>query len=309
MYPDQFAEASAKFLGKEDPKEIFKTFELEGKGGFGSVFVAKSKNTHGPQDKVQLAIKKMKHKTDREKWMNLHEVGLLSFLRHPNIVQYKSAHCRQEDEEVWMVMEFMEGGTLREATSNFQFSEAHVAYVAREMLKGIQYLHSYGLVHRDLKSANIMLSLKGEVKLIDFGLCVDLSLLKEEIHTCGSPFWMPPEMIQGVPHGPPADIWSFAVSLVEMMCRQVPNHKSRLRAMYIVATEGFPYATEKGAERWSPEFKDFLDKCLQVDQTKRPTATQLLEHPFLKKASTKSEIQQVLPVIFLSNTMVRQGIM
>lgn len=120
-----------------------------------------------------VAIKKVSHLLSREMEHNHAEVGfLLSCLGQPNIVQFKKA--LQMGDQLWIVTEFLEGGTLGAASKAYRFTERHIAFVAHEMLQALTYLHSRHLVHRDLKSANVMLSIKGQVKLIDFGLCCDL---------------------------------------------------------------------------------------------------------------------------------------
>lgn len=203
-------------------------------------------------------------------------------------------------------MEFMEGGTFEEAARAWKFDEHNLAYVAREMLKGISYLHKNQLAHRDLKSANIMLSVTGEVKLIDFGLCADMSV-GFPTHMVGSPFWMAPEMIQGKAHTYAVDIWSFAISLLEMANQRPPMIESAVKAMFTVAT--FTDSSELLVEpgRWSDVFKDFLGKCLQADPSERATADVLLEHPFLQKADTRQNMESILRRIFLSNSLLNSG--
>lgn len=304
-FPENLSLAVDKLLNEGNPKEHYKNLDFEAKGGFGSVFAAKNKNIHSNYDKLIVALKKMPHKTLKQKRMNLNEIGFLKYCNHPNIVKFLCSY--QKNDELWLIMEFMEGGTLREATSNFVFSEEKIAFVAREILQGIEYLHKNGLCHRDLKSSNIMISTKGEIKIIDFGLAIDFSEEKEDIHMCGSPFWMPPEQIHGKPHSFSVDIWSFGVCIAEMMDKKVPNHKSRLKAMIVIATEGLVFTKEKYPE-WSDEALDFLDKCLQVDPTKRSSASDLLLHPFLLKACNISEIKEILPALFMSHTLARQGL-
>merc|ERR1711959_42771 len=104
-------------------------------------------------------------------------------------------------------MEFLEGGTLSDACKARQFKEDELAFVAREMVRGVAYLHENNLAHRDIKSPNVMMSTSAEIKLIDFGLCRDLRD-GPQTHMVGSPYWMPPEMIKKQPHGLPVDIWS-----------------------------------------------------------------------------------------------------
>lgn len=110
-----------------------------------------------------VAIKKMPHTTRKQKSSNFHEVSLLYACNHPNLVKFIT--CHEVKDELWIVMEYMEGGTFEEAAKAWNFNEANLAYVARELLKGIFYLHANQLAHRDLKSANIMMSIQGQVKL------------------------------------------------------------------------------------------------------------------------------------------------
>lgn len=258
----------------QNTKKLFKNIEFSGKGGFGRVFGAKDRTT-----KKHVAIKKLPHVTEKDKRSNWCEIGFLATCKHPNIVRFLDAW--EVKDEVWIVMEFLEGGTLHEAIKVHQFCERHIAYIAREVLKALDFLHNNKFVHRDLKSANVMMSVDGEIKLIDFGLCADVSE-GERTQMVGSPFWMPPEMIRREPHGCPvrsdhffsstlpisthrssviihyththtlsltsenvcyqADIWSFAVCLLEMYLREPPNASSRLRSMFITATEGFLFS-------------------------------------------------------------------
>jgi len=275
-----------------DIKKTYKNLQHAGRGGFGSVYVAKS-----PQDKCDIAIKKLPHITKKMKRTNFNEIGFLNSCKHSNIVKYYRSHLIEE--EIWVVMEYMQGGTLAEAVERYSFAETSVAYVAREMLKALEYLHGHNLVHRDLKSANVMLTVEGKIKLIDFGLCVDFTQ-RRLCHMAGSPFWMPPEMIIGIPHGTPSDMWSFAICLLELANGEPPNRKSPVKAMFLAATEGITLPPEK---TYSPEFVDFLYRCLQIDQSKRATATELLRHPFLNKADTQDTMRKILAQIFISNAI------
>jgi p21-activated kinase 1 len=167
-----------------DFKKQYKDIEDLGKGGFGSVIQARCK------DKKRLvAIKKMEHKTRKQKAANFHEAAILSMCSHNNIVKYLG--CHEIKDELWVIMELMEGGTFEDAARSWRFNEENIAYIARELLKGIAYLHNNQLAHRDLKSANIMMSVRGEVKMIDLGLCADMSC-GFPTHMVGSPFLMPP---------------------------------------------------------------------------------------------------------------------
>jgi len=250
-----------------------------------------------------VAIKKMPHSTRKQKSSNFHEVSILNACNHPNIVKFIT--CHEVKDELWIAMEFLEGGTFEEAAKAWNFNEANLAYVAKELLKGINYLHQNQLAHRDLKSANIMMSIQGQVKLIDFGLCADMSTGFPR-HMVGSPFWMPPEMILGKPHTYAVDIWSFAISLLEMANQRPPMIESAVKAMFTVATEGCPQLFVE-PDKWSDTFKDFLGVCLKMDPDERATAEQLLQHPFIGMADSRSNMEHILRRIFLSNSLINSG--
>eukprot|EP01132_Coremiostelium_polycephalum_P000899 gene899-1124_t len=280
-------------------KKLYKDSDQVGKGGFGTVYFARS-----TKEKKTVAIKKVPHQTKRQIQQNFREVSILSKCNHPNIVKLITCHL-DKDSNLWIIMEFMEGGTFEEAAKAWKFNENNLAYVARELLKGLQYMHENGMVHRDLKSANIMMSVEGKVKLIDFGLCEDVST-GNPCHMVGSPFWMAPEMIQQKPHGTPVDIWSFAISLLEMANQRPPMMESAVKAMFTVATEGADTVFDE-PELWSDCFKDFLSRCLKMDPSERATAADLLLHPFIKKADSRDNMENILKKIFLTNSLMNSG--
>ena len=203
MHGLSIEEAAERFITSGNPRKMFKIIEDAGRGGFGSVFVCKPLVAEKDKNRNRVAIKKMPHVTEKEIWSNYDEIYFLREANHPCIVKFYSAFiCR---DELWLSMEHMEGGTLQDAVTRTKLEETHIAYVTREILRGIRYLHEKGYAHRDLKSANIMLSIFGDVKLIDFGLCIDVRT-GPLTNMVGSPFWIPPEMVQRKDHGCPADI-------------------------------------------------------------------------------------------------------
>jgi len=283
----------------EPIKKILKVQECVGEGGFGRVFQAKNLRAKGKESKV--AVKKSAHVTSHEKNRNLREINFLQKLDHPNIVKYFTSYVSHG--EILMVMEFMEGGTLTEAKNAYNFQEKHIAYAAKEMLTGISYLHNHGLAHRDLKSANIMMTIKGEVKLIDFGLCIDLNDLNQrKSRMVGSPFWMPPEMIKREGYNEKVDIWSFAICLLELANGKPPYRKSALKAMFVVGSTGYPQPFTKPGE-WSTSFKKFMAACLATNPEDRANADQLLKHKFIEKADSQKSMKKILTHIFLQNTI------
>lgn len=204
------------------------------------------------KSKEKVAIKKIKHDTPHMQENNYTEIAFLSSCKvrhllhraanvfeHPNICDFKRALLTQEKkgaQEMYIIMEFLEGGTLQEAAAASVLEENHIAFVAHEVLMALNYLHERRWAHRDLKSANVMLSIKGEVKLIDFGLCADFSE-GPRTQMLGSPFWIPPEMIWGHPHSYPADVWSMAVCILELLLGKPAYVESSVKAMFRVATQ------------------------------------------------------------------------
>ncbi len=238
-------------------------------------------------------------------------------------------------------MEFMEGGTLTEASRAHLFTEKEIAYVAREMLKGIQFLHTKMLVHRDLKSSNVMMSITGEIKLSTAPPSVSprpraltscsrfRSLLRRPRLPARQNGWVtlldaarddsasclfPPGALALPPQrhwclrraASQIDIWSFAVCILELANRNPPNKSNPIKAMFCTATEGIPQPLDKPSH-WGNTFKDFLSQCLMLDPEKRATAAQLLGHEFLKKAEEQKNMEKVLSSIFLHNTLAVLG--
>jgi len=202
----------------------------------------------------------MPHETTKQKRKNFQEIRFLRFSRgHANILNLHTASLVRD--EIWLTTELLDGGTLTQAVAAHQFEELEIAYVAKEVLNALNFLHTNQMAHRDLKSANIMLTLAGGVKLIDFGLCSDISQGKV-VHMVGSPFWMPPEMILRQPHGLPVDVWSFGVCLMEMANGHPPNRKSSIKAMFVAATTGYthPLESEKDAEASEDDEKEKKQK-------------------------------------------------
>merc|ERR1739848_194589 len=181
------------------------------------------------------------------------------------------------------------------------FEEVQIAYVARELLKALAYLHEKKLCHRDVKSGNVMMTTEGEIKLIDFGLCIDLSEGKST-HMVGSPYWMPPEMIRREEHDYKADIWSFAICILELANNHAPHSENALQAMFTVGTVGVPEPLDQ-PDKWSDAFKSFLGRCLEVEADKRGSAAEMLQHPFLENADSAKSMKKILSHVFISTAL------
>jgi serine/threonine protein kinase len=276
---------------KGNPKDIYKIIKEEGKGGFGHVFKGIKKG----DENFKVAIKILSHKTEREKRNNFVEIAFMKFCKHPNIVKYIESYLLND--QLWYIMEFLEGGTLDYVIKSYNFNELQIAYITKEILEALKYLHSENLIHRDLKSSNIMITIKGEIKIIDFGLCIDMSDgVKSSM--VGSPYWMAPEMIKRQPYDFKVDIWSMGICLLELANGSPPYYKCPIKAMFTVATEGIKEPLNK-SKVWSDSFHKFVLQCLEIDPIKRSSAEELLQHDFLKKYETIKGMQKILSEIFI----------
>ncbi|KAG0215941.1 signal transducing kinase of the PAK [Mortierella sp. GBA30] len=270
-----------------DPTKLYRNLIKIGQGASGGVYTAYQVGTN-----LSVAIKQMNLEQQPKKDLIINEILVMKESSHKNIVNYIDSFLYRGD--LWVVMEYMEGGSLTEVVTTNEMGDPQIGAVCRETLLGLEHLHSKGVIHRDIKSDNVLLALNGDIKLTDFGFCAQLKESQGKRTTMvGTPYWMAPEVVTRKEYGPKVDIWSLGIMAIEMLEGEPPYlNENPLRALYLIATNGTPALQHP--EKLSADFTDFLAQCLEVDPEKRPTATQLLKHPFLTRAHS---VRTLAPLI------------
>ncbi|UNI14362.1 Non-specific serine/threonine protein kinase [Purpureocillium takamizusanense] len=291
-------------VSKDDPNMSYSKQKKIGQGASGSVYVAKIKDTaqgiareilRQQGSRAQVAIKQMDLAHQPRKELIVNEIMVMKDSRHRNIVNFLDAFLRNNNAELWVVMEYMEGGALTDVIDNNpSISEEQISTICHETCRGLQHLHSQSIIHRDIKSDNVLLDARGNVKITDFGFCAKLTETKSKRATMvGTPYWMAPEVVKQKEYGPKVDIWSLGIMAIEMIESEPPYlNEEPLKALYLIATNGTPRL--KKPEKLSKELKAFLSVCLCVDVKSRASADELLAHDFLRHGCPLGSLADLL---------------
>ncbi|XP_056371114.1 germinal center kinase 1-like [Oenanthe melanoleuca] len=260
---------SGNIVSVGKPAEKYLELEQIGQGAFGAVYKGLNRATGG-----EVAIKKMSIR-DQNWERAVNEILVLKGKKNPNIVH--SLDSFLVDEDLWLVMEYMDGGTLQDIVRQTRMAEGEIAAVSRECLQGLDFLHSNQVIHRDLKSSNILLGIDGSVKLADFGLCAQLSPGQDQRSSMvGTAHWMAPEVVTRSPYGPKVDIWSLGIVTIEMVEGEPPYFKqTEAMARALIRQNGTPQLQEP--RRLSALLRDFLECSLEPDEERRFSAQELLQ--------------------------------
>nr|XP_050854259.1 serine/threonine-protein kinase 10 isoform X2 [Vespula vulgaris] len=277
-----------------DPEEFWEMVGELGDGAFGKVYKAQHKQTH------QLAAAKMcalEGEDDLSDFMI--EIDILSECKHPNVVELHEAYFIEG--KLWMLIEYCDGGAVDSIMVELEkaLTEPQISYVCQHMVKGLAFLHKSKVIHRDLKAGNVLLTMAGGVKLADFGVSAkNKHTLQKHDTFIGTPYWMAPEVVlcetfRDNPYDFKVDIWSLGITLIEFAQMEPPNHEmSPMRVLLKIQKSDPPKLDQPG--KWSKEFNDFIAKALIKDPTSRPTADELLRHPFINRNLDSKPIRDLL---------------
>eukprot|EP00066_Takifugu_rubripes_P017752 XP_011607018.1 PREDICTED: serine/threonine-protein kinase PAK 4 [Takifugu rubripes] len=278
---EQFRAALQMVVDPGDPRTYLDNYIKIGEGSTGIVCIATVKTTG-----KLVAVKKMDLRKQQRRELLFNEVVIMRDYHHENVVEMYNSYL--VGDELWVVMEFLEGGALTDIVTHTRMNEEQIATVCLSVLKALSVLHKQGVIHRDIKSDSILLTHDGRVKLSDFGFCAQVSKeVQKRKSLVGTPYWMAPELISRLPYGPEVDIWSLGIMVIEMVDGEPPYfNEPPLKAMKMIRDNLPPKL--KNLHKVSPLLKGFLDRMLVRDPAQRAAASEILKHPFLTKAGPPS---------------------
>ena len=259
---------------------------LIGKGSFGLVYKGIWKKTG-----EVVAIKEIDLEESADDLIEIQkEIDMLRACESQYVVKYHG--CALVNTKLWIVMEYMGGGSVRELLQIEMMSESVIAIVLQQVIHALEFLHKGRKIHRDIKAANILLNRHGDVKLADFGVASSIEARNKAYTFVGTPFWMAPEVIlEGSGYDEKCDIWSLGITAIEMATGMPPYADMAAQRVLMLIPQNAPPTLEGN---FSAPFRDFVKQCLIKDHTQRPSATSLLNHPFIKNARRKEPLVQYL---------------
>jgi len=267
-----------ELVSHDDPEKQYAVGKTIGAGASGTVYLAMDLRLN-----EQVAIKKMVVEKQAKKDILVNELMIQSMCNHPNIVNYRNGYLVKG--VLWVVMDYVHGGSLAEVIAVFQsLPEEVIAYVMKCVTLGLEHLHSKEIVHRDIKSDNVLVSGTGQVKIADFGFGAQLhNDLEKRKSVVGTVYWMAPEVVMAQEYNMKVDIWSLGIMTLEMFEGKPPYvDLNPLRAYFMISTKGRPEFERPND--MSAELKDAIVQCTHMKPEERPTASQLLEHALFHKA-------------------------
>ncbi|KAJ8391563.1 hypothetical protein AAFF_G00088850 [Aldrovandia affinis] len=278
---EQFRAALQLVVNPGDPRDYLDNFIKIGEGSTGIVCIATE--THSGK---QVAVKKMDLRKQQRRELLFNEVVIMRDYHHENVVDMYNSYL--VGDELWVVMEFLEGGALTDIVTHTRMNEEQIATVCLSVLRALSYLHTQGVIHRDIKSDSILLTSDGRIKLSDFGFCAQVSKeVPKRKSLVGTPYWMAPEVISRLPYGTEVDIWSLGIMVIEMVDGEPPYfNEPPLQAMRRIRDNLPPRLKEP--HKVSSMLRGFLDLMLVREPSQRAAAPELLQHPFLKLSGSPS---------------------
>uniref|UniRef100_A0A8C0QJ24 non-specific serine/threonine protein kinase n=1 Tax=Chelonoidis abingdonii TaxID=106734 RepID=A0A8C0QJ24_CHEAB len=284
----------------QDPAGIFELVQVVGNGTYGQVYKGRHVKTG------QLAAIKVMNVTENEEEEIKLEINMLKrYSHHRNIATYYGAFVKQspagQDDQLWLVMEYCGAGSVTDLVKKTKgncFKEDWIAYICREVLRGLAHLHLNHVIHRDIKGQNVLLTENAEVKLVDFGVSAQLDRTIGRRNTfIGTPYWMAPEVIaceenQDSTYDYRSDLWSLGITAIEMaegappLCDMHP-----MRALFLIPRNPPPKLKSR---KWSKKFLNFVESCLVKNYLHRPSTETLLKHSFIRDMQNERQVRIML---------------